>query len=680
MYSIWSNEEENKIKEDVRKKNFREIGIQVDSFFLDKAPELGFEERIGQWEMSCDIVQAMIDKKHLLVEAGVGIGKTYAYIVPLLYYHRKYKKPIIIATSTIALQEQLASDLETISNIFNYHPEILLAKGQNHFLCKNRLETYFIGKRNTDEYEYYKIINKGGHEKSDWDIEIPEKIWNMINVSSFNPTTCRLTCSHKDYCFYYQLRDDMKNSKGFILCNQDLLAMNLKKRNSYANEMIASDFQYIVIDEAHNLESKVRNSYTKQFTFSECKSVIESLKRINRTLGGVLNKKIIICFSMLDQVFDILLNQIKRQDVKAIKKDRDIERYYVNRNIKGLDEFVKSLEDLYDSASMGFGIEDTYKTRGEDEALEKVEELYYFFDSLLKEDKDIFWMNASSKNRYGITISKCPKNVNELTEKLLFNSEDFRVIMTSATISNDGLNNYDYFISNTNLPINRTMICDSKESPFDYNNNSIIYFTENIPHPSNEREAFIIAGVDEIVRLLNLTNGKALILFTAKRDMLQVYDILKEKVPYNILMQNNSTSQNDIISQFKADENSVLLGTGSYWEGISIEGRALSNLIIFRLPFPVPEPIINYKRSVSNNGLMDVSVPEMIIKLKQGIGRLIRNETDYGIVSIIDPRLGENNHAPYKQMVWDALPIKNKTNNFEEVREFYLDLEKKHLK
>lgn len=677
MYSIWDFEKERKVEED-RKKNLRLIGTQVDSFFMDKAPELGFEERTGQWEMSCEIVQAMIDKKHILVEAGVGIGKTYAYIVPLLYYHMKYKKPVIIATSTIALQEQLASDLEAIANIFNYHPEILLAKGQNHFLCKNRLEQYFIGKRNTDEYKYYKTINSGGHEKADWNIEIPEKIWNMINVSSFNPTICRQTCPHKDYCFYYQLRSNMKNSKGFILCNQDLLTMNLRKRNDYANEMIASDFQYIVIDEAHNLESKVRNSYTIQFTFSECKSAVENLKKIDRRLGGILNKKIIICFSMLDQVFSILLRQVKSQDIKAIKKDRDIERYYVNRNIKGLDKFVELLDDLYDSVSMGFGIENTYKTRGEDEALEKVGELYNFFSSLLKEDKDIFWMNTSTKNKYGITISKCPKNVNELTENLLFNNENFRVIMTSATISNDGFNNYNYFILNTNLPVDRTMICDSKESPFDYNNHAMIYFTENIPHPSNEREAFIIAGVDEIVRILNLTNGKSLILFTAKRDMLQVYDILKEKVPYNILMQNNRTSQNDIISQFKVDENSVLLGTGSYWEGISIDGRALSNLIIFRLPFPVPEPIIDYKRSISNDGLMDVSVPEMIIKLKQGIGRLIRNETDYGIVSIIDPRLGQNSHVPYKQMVWDALPIKNKTNNFEKLREFYFDLEKKY--
>jgi len=211
--------------------------------------------------------------------------------------------------------------------------------------------------------------------------------------------------------------------------------------------------------------------------------------------------------------------------------------------------------------------------------------------------------------------------------------------MTSATLSSDGVDNYDYFIANVNLPVDETLICDSKKSPFDYDSQAMIYYTEDIPHPTKEREAFIEAGVEEIVKLLNITNGKAMILFTAKRDMLEVYKILRERVSYKILMQSSKSSQNDVIKEFKTDVNSVLLGTGSFWEGISIEGRALSNLIIFRLPFPVPEPIIDYKRSISKDGLMEVSVPEMIIKLKQGIGRLIRNENDFGIVSIIDSRL-----------------------------------------
>lgn len=676
MYSLWDYGKDLKLQEETRKINLRIIGTKTDAFFIDKTREFGFEERTGQWEMSCEIVQAMIEKKHVLVEAGVGIGKTYAYIVPLLYYHKIFNKPIVIATSTIALQEQLENDLLTIEKIFDYYPDVLIAKGQNHFLCKNRLEEYFYCKRNMDEYKYYVEINKSGHQKSDWDIEIPDTIWNNINVSTFNPINCRQKCPHKDYCFYYQLRQDIKNTNGFILCNQDLLMMNMRKRHSFNNEIFTQYFEYIVVDEAHNLESRVRNSYTIQINYFECKKIIENIRRTNKSITNEFDKKIDFCESLLNKVFNALVVQIKQQDEEAAKKDKDIERYYVNVNIEGIDSLVKILKNICDFASLSFGMEDTYKTRGENESLEKVEGIYEFFSSMSKfESKDIFWMNSSKLNKESIIISKCPKNVNELTESLLFNSDDFRVIMTSATMSSDGDHDYNYFIANTNLPVNKTLICDSKKSPFDYDNHALIYYTEDMPHPSDNRSGFIEAGVDKIIKLINITQGKSLILFTAKRDMLEIYDRLHDKVPYKILIQNSAASQNEVIREFKTDENSVLLAVGSYWEGISIEGKSLSNLIIFRLPFPVPEPIINYKRSIcKNGGLMEVSVPEMIIKLKQGIGRLIRNNSDYGIVAIIDSRLGKNSDVPYKQIVWDALPIKHRTNNLKEVELFFNNL------
>lgn len=671
MYSFWSFDGDRKEEEKLRKDNLKSIGTQVDSFFIDKMRELGLEERTGQWEMALEIVQGMIDNKHVLVEAGVGIGKTYAYVVPLLYYHKKYEKPIIIATSTIALQEQLANDIRTIEKILDYYPEVFIAKGQSHFLCKNRLEQYFIGKEKTEEYIYYKKIDKGGYERSNWNIDIPDKIWNRINVLTFNPVICRQTCPHKEGCFYYQLRIDLKDTNGFILCNQDLLAMNMKKCSRGNTEIFVSDYEYIVIDEVHNLESRIRNAYTIAISYSECKKAMCDLARNSRRMGGLLDKRIEYCLTLFEQVFNNLFMQVKKQDKYAIKEDKEIEKYYVDKNIKELCDLVETLKDIIESASLDFGMEDTYKNRSEDETLEKLEDQYDFFNSLSKGvSNDIFWMVANSKNRNGITVYKCPKNVNDITQRLLFSSGQFKTIMTSATVSSGG-NNYDYFIANTNLPLDKTMVCDSKESPFDYNSHAIIYYTENIPHPSNEREAFIEKGVDEIISLLNITEGKALILFTAKRDMIQVYDKLIKRVPYKILMQKSGSSQTDIIAEFKADINSVLLATGSYWEGISIEGRTLSNLIIFRLPFPVPEPIIDYKRSICNNGLMDVSVPEMIIKLKQGIGRLIRNKNDSGIVSIIDPRLGENSEVPYKQLTWDALPIKNRTNDIEKIKTFY---------
>lgn len=262
------------------------------------------------------------------------------------------------------------------------------------------------------------------------------------------------------------------------------------------------------------------------------------------------------------------------------------------------------------------------------------------------------------------------------TRRIMFGDSGLPVILTSATITSgkneDYIKNYTYFINNTGFQIERSLVCEPIISPFNYDEHAKIYYTEHMPHPTRERDKFIEEGVREIIKLLYISNGKSLILFTAKTDMQAVYDRLqKENLPFKILMQQGNAKQAETLEKFRNDTNSVLLGTGSYWEGINIEGVSLSHVIIFKLPFPVREPIIDYKYQQSKDGLMEVSVPEMVIKLKQGIGRLIRSESDKGIVSIIDSRVGKTSKAPYKQIIWESLPIKSKTNKIEKIAAFY---------
>lgn len=678
---FWISDSEKQERVKQWKQDFQNIGEDVYTFFIDTAIETGFENREGQWDMSLEIVDAMKKKQHILVEAGVGIGKTFAYIVPLLYYHKRYKKPIVVATSTIALQEQLEADVKVIEDIIGYHPDIVLAKGQNHFLCKYRCDEYFLCEKDETARNMYEEIDKGGCQKSDWDFYIPDNIWNQINVKDFNPIFCRQNCVHKDYCFYYDLRQELLSTKGIILCNQDLLTVNLRKRHSYSKEIITDRFQFVVIDEAHNLESKVRNSYTMEVNYTSLCRTIEQARKIAKGLGNTIDRKVKEYYKYLDKVFDVLSQQVKEQDELAKKNDREIERYYVDRNILALQEVRNCVHDIFLEVSMQFGVDDSYRNKDYDAELDALELQETLWDSMLeKESADIFWMNVKGKGRKGITLFSCPKDVNKRIETLFFSDANFTTILTSATITSGSANNYaegyKYFIANTNFPIERGFIAEPKFSPFDYNERAMIYYTEDMPHPSHERKKFIEKGIDEIVRLLKISEGKALILFTAKSDMLEVYEGLKNRVPYKILMQNQIASQSDIIDEFKNDVNSVLLGTGTYWEGISVEGIALSNLIIFRFPFPVPEPIIDYK--VSMNGFMEVMVPEMIIKLKQGIGRLIRNEKDFGIVSIIDSRVGDSSNAKYKQQIWESLPIKNRTSNFEKLKKFYESLKVNH--
>lgn len=673
---FWISESEKQEQKRKWKQDFKNIGEDVYTFFIDTAIQMGFEDREGQWDMSFEIADAMKKKQHILVEAGVGIGKTFAYIVPLLYYHKRYKKPIIIATSTIALQEQLAADVKVIEDLLGYHPDIVLAKGQNHFLCKYRCDEHFLCEKDEAARKMYEEIDKGGCQKADWNFYIPDNIWNQINVKEFNPVFCRQNCVHKEYCFYYELRQELLDTNGIILCNQDLLTINLKKRYSYSKEIITDKFQFVVIDEVHNLESKVRNSYTMEVSYASLQRTIEQGRKLARGLGYTIDLKIKEYYKYLEVVFDALYLQIRKQDEFAKKNDKEIERYYIDRDIPALQGLKDCVHDIFLEVSIQFGADDSYRNKDYDVELDALELQETLWESMLEPDSaDIFWMNIKGKGKKGINLFSCPKDVNRRTETLFFSDSNFTTILTSATITSGVGDKYEegykYFIANTNFPIERGFIAEPKVSPFNYDEHAMIYYTEDMPHPSHERKKFIEKGIDEIVRLLEISEGKALILFTAKSDMEEVYEDLKNKVPYKVLMQNQTASQSDTITEFKKDVNSVLLGTGTYWEGISVEGIALSNLIIFRLPFPVPEPIIDYKTSICQDGLMEVLVPEMIIKLKQGIGRLIRSEKDFGLVSIIDSRVGEKSKAKYKQMIWDALPIKNKTSNIKKIKKFY---------
>lgn len=266
-------------------------------------------------------------------------------------------------------------------------------------------------------------------------------------------------------------------------------------------------------------------------------------------------------------------------------------------------------------------------------------------------------------------------------------SDNFKDILRQYQETDSGLDYeyrrfysaYDQIDDTTVFEPLRDLVENIYTNEYPYDEHSMIYYCDDLPHPTKEHEAFIEQGVQRLLEVLDISGGKALVLFTAKTDMEAVYSILSQKeLSYKILMQQPGSSQDQVLNEFKENTNSVLLGTGAYWEGISIEGKSLSNVVIFRLPFPVPDPIINYKASIAKDALMDVNVPEMVIKLKQGIGRLIRNFTDTGIVCIIDPRLRDDPAERYHDIAWTSLPIKNRTKSLDMLRKFYESLPAAH--
>lgn len=665
----WFTKEKNKQDNKIDKNE--ELEKKVWNFFMEEIPKLGFEQREGQEDMALDLCYSIREKKHTIVEAGVGIGKSYAYIVPLLYYNMLFNKPVLIATSTIALQEQLIKDVKKISSFIKHKPEIILAKGMTHFACKNRADKAYKDRRDLSEDEdaLYQYIKSGIIDRKNININITEELWENVSIK----TTDHTKCEYYKTCRFMSLRKNMMETKGVILCNQDLLTVHYQKLKKGHKGLLSDDIDLIVIDEAHNLEEKVRNSLIESYSKNSIRNVLrEAIKSIrNVNVKNMLTVEYNYINKVINNVFENLNIQIKNQIInnKTYKVD-DIERYFLNVNeIKTLmTEFENRIGVVSEKVQL---YSDSNLT---EDIISELDNMITFINSIVNENSnDLFWLEKSKS----IEILSCPKNIDKEIKKLYFDKTK-TTILTSATIADKNKGSeeerYEYFIRNTGFNVEEGFLASQKYSPFSYNQNAMIYYAENMPHPTYERSEFIKKGTEEIIKLLSLTKGRALILFTAKSDLNDVYRLLNSRnLGYNILKQSEISSQDEILDEFKKDVDSVLLATGTFWEGIDVPGKALSNVIVFRLPFPVPDPIIEYKRSISNDFIMEVSVPYMIVKLRQGVGRLIRKSDDKGIVAILDSRIGDMSKSRYKDVVFNSLPIKNKSNNINDIKEFIVN-------
>lgn len=662
------------INKRLEKKYLSEIGEKVyDFFFENTAIDKLMEFREGQAEMACEIVDAISEQKNLVVEAGVGIGKSFAYLVPLIYYNYYLKKPVVIATSTIALQEQLQSDINIIMEKLQIFPEVLLAKGMTNFICKFHFKEFFYDQKNLKQYSrIYEELNKGGNEPSDWQISLPNELWQKFRINNYNYYECK-RCEYRDVCHYHNLRLNLRKTKGVIICNQDMLTMDLRFKREMKEGLFTEDLALIVVDEAHNLEDKVRCAYTDELTEKHLVKILDYAYKNIKKVPPNLQKNIGTVFLQIKKLFEIIHQQIKRQVLQAQKQQQDADRFMINISDNILNNICNIAEEIMIAHAVSIR-----KTGGR---LNTQLEAIIDFLKAWQDNKNYLVWAENAKNPI---IYLCPIKINEKISELFFGGkagfqQDFISIFTSATLSNEVNDNlclaYRYFIKNTNLPLAKSILAEPKYSPFNYEKYSKLFYTDELINPQKDRGKFIKESIALLVKLLQISRGKALILFTSKVDMHKVYEHLsKLDLGYTLIKQNEISSQQHLITKFKKDINSVLLATGIFWEGISIEGIALSHLIIYKLPFPLPEPIIKEKCKQSKNPLNEVLVPEMIIKLKQGVGRLIRNKTDKGIVSIIDSRLGDKSKVSYKEKVWQALPIKQKTNDINDLQRFYDDL------
>lgn len=668
-----------------KKKNLSEMSdkqyvqrVTRDFFEIDAPEKYGFEVREGQQDMAREVAEAVTYSKHLIVEAGVGIGKSFAYLVPLLLYNQRTAIPVIVATSTIALQEQLLKDVRRLQKYLGMRQEVVVAKGQSHYVCRDRAQKFFATTKSSKILKQIeKSIDDGCSERQKFLFPISSDIWNQICVENYNMRTCS-SCTYE--CPYKSIRAKLIETNGIIICNQDFLTVHLYIVSRGMRPLITPRAAVAVVDEAHDLESKVRSVTTKRF---ESKKLVRLMKDARSELHvsdrQYLAKPIEDTRMSIGIFFEMLQNQVKQQVMTSEHDMKHADKFFFDPKVDVLCIFRKMIREISEVGEMVQLLIGRANERNNREfrASNELDQVVLSLNELSANmNENLIWIEQNGNTTEFVC---CPKDIKAIMRSLYFEKKahNFATILTSATLTNNGQGTleeqYSYFISNTGFPTGKHGVLSvPKQSPFPYDKHAMIYYCDDLPHPTKQRDEFFERGVERLIQILRITDGKALVLFTAKSDMEEVYKRLTdEKLPYKILLQQSGSSQEMVLSEFKENVNSVLLGTGAYWEGISIEGQPLSSVIIFRLPFPVPDPVIDYKSSIVEDPLMEVAVPEMITKLRQGIGRLIRNFTDTGIVSIIDCRLRNDPPERYHDIVWNALPIRNRTNDLRKLKVFY---------
>lgn len=633
--------------------------------YFENCDRYGLELRDGQYQMALSVYDAMETNDHLIIEAGVGIGKSYAYLIPLMYYHFLTNKPFIVSTSTIALQEQLEKDIKRLSEDLNIPIDIVVAKGMTNFLCLSRLEQLIKNDSSN------KLIDKIDIEKQDRKDypDIKDNEWKDICVDN-----CIYgKCPNYMNCEFYKRRERMVHTDGVIICNHDLLILDLSRGGGVYGRQLLKKVNYVVCDEAHNLENKVRSFYTKQIfvdsaknTLKDAFNVLEKLKIDKYNYKKTINLINDLSKHIADNV-NKEIEKLKSMGIDLI--DCNGLEFVFDENVKTLSkQLLELFSDIGDSIQM-FSKKDT------EELEENIYNTCQMFNVLSEANNNnyIFWIEHKGKKNY---IYYAPKDIDKISFELFLNRDNYSSILggvktfvfTSATLS-VGENDYSYFMNNigaTGLDEEVTVEY-SYDSPYNYDDNALLYCCNDIESPSLNKEKYLQQLVEKIKELVRITNGKTMVLFTSKSDMNYVYKEIGNKLDnINIYIQNDGSSQDKVKEQFRNDINSVLFSTGIFWEGIDIKGKSLSNLIIARLPFPVVDPIMEFKKSKYKNGFQKVYIPEMLIKLKQGIGRLIRSETDKGIVCILDSRMNDK----YQDVIKKSIPTKNFTSDIEVVKKF----------
>lgn len=648
-------------------------GIEmIDVIFREVFPKYGFIVREDQVKLSKHMYENMKNGKISISDIAVGLGKTHAYLVAAIVHGIFSKKgpmhkqmPIVITTSSIELQRSIIKEyIPEISKmliengILSASISCVLRKGKENYICKNRLIDYFQTldpkRKRPSEYESIKKLIQNGVIDLGEVEDISGYDKRKINVKS---NQC-MKCSKLKTCTFQRfMKQARKSTYHFQICNHNYYLADVLKRKDSRRSLLP-DYQVAIIDEAHKVMDAAGQMYGTIISENEIYHLMKkvspsySKKKSQKDLKNRCNE----VMAVNQMFFDELIEQIP---IYAFSEDTEKFPTTIRDRTKLLlKRLVFNIHEIRNMMS--------YKDR------QFFIELNHLMDGLkiFMLEANIYWMeNPKAKGQR--ILASIPKDISEELGEDLWTGKQ-SMILTSGTIAVDGKFNYIKHQLGMNQVSDRKIEELTKGSPFDFKENCMLYIPENMPHPSVDDPKYIHRVSQEITRLIEASNGHALVLFTSYKPLRLMYQLIKEQTPQMQLIAMNR-GRNNAIDEFKKSRNGVLFATGSMWEGVNIPGDILSHLIIVKLPFPIPDPVSEYEKSLypdMNEYLDSVLIPKMLIKLRQGVGRLIRSETDTGVISILDVRAGVKGR--YHDVVLAALPKCQVASDVNDIHRFLL--------
>ena len=634
----------------------------------------GYEYREGQIKMAEAIARTFQEKKHLIVEAGTGTGKTLAYLVPAIAESIGKNKRIIISTGTKNLQEQLMEkDIPFLQQILPKKFSAAYMKGRSNYAC-----IYRIAKSDhqpildgLDDLDHFTQVRAWSHETKTGDraelTYLPENLefWNRINAKS--ETCIGQKCPDFEPCFITRMRAGAE-AADIVIVNHHLFFADLSVRG-YQFGKVIPDYGAVIFDEAHLIEDIAADYFGFQISNFQIDELVRDANQLP-IADAVATSNIMRSSTRVTGLAEQFWVRFKQASRDAEGRFPLLPDAFAHRGVNGDDDLTplgEAYHDLDEALARLVTDLDVFseKIPEADSVVRRIKQARSDLKFIVEQaDRNfVYWLERRGR---GIFLQASPVDVSELLKTKLFDKVG-TCVLTSATLSTNG--SFNFIRDRLGLTAGQTNTLVAPSS-FDYEKQSILYLPKAMPDPRAPEFSQMAAA--EIVRILQVTRGHAFVLCTSNQSMAALFELVSSRIGYPCFLQ-GSMSKTGLLEKFRETPNAVLFATSSFWQGVDVRGDQLSCVIIDKLPFAVPSDPIVAARSkfIDDNGgrsFFDYSVPQAVISLKQGIGRLIRSRTDRGVIAILDPRLRTKG---YGRDFLNSLPRMRITGELKDVAEIF---------